>query len=465
MKSVPVKSNEERAILVALIVNDGVLAAVHGRMAGEKRPFENKWSNLIAHWCFAYFGRYHKAPRKHITNLYHKHADKIKDPDVAEVIEAFLSRLSKDHEAVAEEMNEKYLIDLSSAYFERVRLTRTAEGMQQALDNEDAEEAKSYLTDFKSVSFSSSDWSDPFSKESIRKTFHYYDQDRTLIQFPGALDEFLSPHFERDGFIAFAAPEKRGKSFWLLETVYQGIRQRKKVLYYVLGDMSEDQAFRRLYMRATRRPFKTKIIRFPRRLLVRDGEGRVKFRNKRRIGLSRKDVAAVAEKLRQATASKELPVKVRCVGASVISASDIERDVAEFARDGWVADVVVVDYIDLLAPEASTKSMEYRHQVNESWKIMRRVSLDNHCLVVTATQAAATAYDSRMIRKKDFSEDKRKNAHVTGMCGINQTSDEKKMGIYRLNWVFLRDGEWADTDNVWTAGNLGIACPCLLSTF
>ena len=77
---------------------------------------------------------------------------------------------------------------------------------------------------------------------------------------------------------------------------------------------------------------------------------------------------------------------------------------------------------------------------------------------------AARGYDAWVLRKKDFSEDKRKNAHVTGLIGINQTSEEKQFGIYRLNWVALRDGKWSDSQVIWTAGNLAVANPCMVST-
>ena len=163
------------------------------------------------------------------------------------------------------------------------------------------------------------------------------------------------------------------------------------------------------------------------------------------------------------TGAAKSRLRLKCCGGSSLSATDIENDVRTFIQQGWIPDVVVADYADLLAPEPFTKNQEYRHQVNESWKIMRRVSQNHHLLFVTATQAAASSYASSVIRKTDFSEDKRKNAHVTGMLGINQTTEEKKLGIYRLNWVFLRDGAWTDTQVVTTAGNLGLCCPCLSS--
>lgn len=463
MKVAQVRSDEERAILTALIVNDGVLATVHARLGSDRNPFEGKWANTIAQWCFAYYGKYRKAPKKHIQNLFAKYSQKTKDEDAVTLVDQFLSRLNKDYEGLSQELNEKYLIDLASTYFKRVRLARMSERLQAAVDNKDIEEAETALHEYKPVEFAADDWADPFSKDEIRQTFRYYEKDRSLIRFPGELDRFLSEQFERDGFIAFAAPEKRGKSYFLLEVVYQALRQRRKVLYYVLGDMSKVQAQRRLYQRIARRPIRTGEFRLPKRMFIKDGVPRVKFRNKLRAAITPKVIWEMADKLRRLTSSNELPIKIKCHGASIVAASDIERDVQECSQEGWVPDVVVLDYADLLAPEPGTGTQEFRHQVNESWKVLRRIALDHHLLMCTATQAAATAYDSRVIRKRDFSEDKRKNAHVTGMLGINQTSEEKPLGIYRLNWIFLRDGAWADTEVVWTAGNLGIACPCMVS--
>jgi len=463
MKVQDIRSDEERSVLTALIVHDQVLGKVYSKTGKDRNPFENKWANLIGGWCFQYYEKYHRAPKHHIQNLFAKYAEKSKDEDAVELVEKFLGRLSKDYTKLSDELNEKYVADLASNYFERIKLGRTAEEIQLAIEGKDLEAARNAYKEHKTVDFSNRRFINPFAKEEVKDTFRFYEEDRSLIEFPGALNEFLSPHFEREGFISFIAPEKRGKSYWLLEVIYQGLRNRRKVLVYVIGDMSADQWKRRLYSRVTRRPFRTQTLRVPKAMRIIDGEARLKFRNKLREKLTQAEVFRAEETLRQQMAFNEIPLRVQTCGASIVSASDIERDVQECAQEGWVPDMVVVDYVVLLAPEVGSKQMDYRHQVNESWKVLRRISLDGHLLMVTATQAAGTAYDGFLIRKKDFSEDKRKNAHVTGMLGINQTSDEKPDGIYRLNWLFLRDGNWADNETVWTAGNLSIGCPCMVS--
>lgn len=465
MRLTSVKSDEERAIVTALIVHDAVLGTVHSKLGKERSPFENKWSNTVCQWCRAYYERYQKAPRKHIKQLFAKFSERVQDEDSVALIEAFLSRLSKDYEQLAAEQNEKYLLDVASNYFKRVRMSRYAEALQQSLEDRDLEEAESQMASYEPIDFSSRAWGNPFDEATIKRTINYFKESRSLIRWPGDLDRFLSPHFERDGFIVFLGTEKKGKSFWELETVYLALKQRRKVLYYVIGDMSEDQANRRLYGRVLRKPYDEACeVRIPTAIKKqKEGLPQVEFKTEFRETPSIREVMDAADKLRQMTSSKELPIRTKCVAAGVLSASDIERDAKQFAKEGWVPDVVVVDYLDLLAPEPHTTRQEFRHQVNESWKVMRRISLDLHCLVVGATQAAASAYDVKTIRKKDFSEDKRKAAHVTGMLGLNQTADEKELGLYRLNWTFLRDGRWSDSQTIWTAGELAIACPCVVS--
>lgn len=465
MKVTNIRTDEERALLTALITHDGVLGTVHAKLGDEQRPFESKWANQIASWCRTYYARYQKAPKKDIRTIFTRQAEKIRDEDTAALIETFLVRLSKDHEASPQDVNERYTIDQASAYFERVRLTRLVETLTSSLENKDLEESKALLGSFQSVDFAASDWVGLCNLEDITQSLRRNEEDRTLIKWPGPMDRFLSSHFERGGFVSFAAPEKRGKSFWLLKTVHLAIRQRRKVLYYVFGDMSQDQVSRRWCSLITALPSRPDEVKIPTEIKhQKEGPPKVEVKVDRREAPTIKSITAALEKIKTTTAQKEIPLKMRCTGASVISAGEIERDARQFAAAGWVPDVIVIDYADLLAPEAHSRSQDYRHQINESWKVLRRISLDLHCLVVTATQSAATAYGSAVIGPKDFSEDKRKNAHVTGMLGINQTAEEKALGLYRLNWVFLRDGAWTDKQVVWTAGNLAIANPCIISS-
>ena len=73
----------------------------------------------------------------------------------------------------------------------------------------------------------------------------------------------------------------------------------------------------------------------------------------------------------------------------------------------------------------------------------------------------AASYDVKVMTAKHFSEDKRKNAHLTGMLGLNQTEEEKKRGIMRPGWVLLREGKFSSYDTVNVLQCLEIGQPIL----
>ena len=159
--------------------------------------------------------------------------------------------------------------------------------------------------------------------------------------------------------------------------------------------------------------------------------------------------------------SKHSYLKLSCHPNSTLKVSGIRSILETWAQDEWVPDVIVIDYADIL--DMSHKGLEGRDCINQAWKELRALSQYYHCLVITATQTDAAAFDTGLLRRKNFSEDKRKFSHVTGMMGINQTDDEKEMGLYRFNWLKLRDGVYSETRCVNVANCLALANPMIKS--
>src|SRR5205807_2705431 len=75
-----------------------------------------------------------------------------------------------------------------------------------------------------------------------------------------------------------------------------------------------------------------------------------------------------------------------------------------WANEGWIADVVVCDYADILAdPPGSHK--DYRHAIGKNWEMLRALSVKYHALVVTATQATRDSYDKpSLLTRKSIPE-------------------------------------------------------------
>ena len=122
-------------------------------------------------------------------------------------------------------------------------------------------------------------------------------------------------------------------------------------------------------------------------------------------------------------------------------------------EDGFVADMILIDYADSLAPESN---IEFRHQENDKWMRMRALSQKRHALVITPTQADADSYKKNTLQLGNFSEDKRKYAHVTAMYGLSQDAKgrEKRLGIMRINEILIREGDSLESNQVYVLQNL-----------
>ena len=104
--------------------------------------------------------------------------------------------------------------------------------------------------------------------------------------------------------------------------------------------------------------------------------------------------------------------------------TDLRQRLKEWeSREGWVADFVVIDQADLMMAESA--KMDFRHQVNSIWLGLRQVNQEYHNCMVVSTQSDSAAYKAKVLTRSNFSEDKRKLAHVTGFLGLNQTPEEK----------------------------------------
>ena len=93
------------------------------------------------------------------------------------------------------------------------------------------------------------------------------------------------------------------------------------------------------------------------------------------------------------------------------------------------------------------------------------MSQERHCCLVTVTQADAASYEQDKLKLKNFSEDKRKYAHVTAMYALNQdkTGREKKLGIVRIGELVVREDDFDVSREVYLLQSLKTGQPFLAS--
>ena len=451
-----VDGSVERKLLTGMVVSTSFLDEATGFY--DPDLIEAKHVRIVAEWCVQYYQRYAKAPGIHIKDIYDSHADQM-EPAEKELISDLLSGLSDEYER-ADKLNVPYLLDQAENYFKTQSLSNLYQEGKGLLLRGDVAGAEGLLSEYKRIGRPSSLGTNPFTDaEGMMRAF---ESDATpLFTFPGELGWMLNEELNRDKFLVFMGPEKRGKTWWCNEVAIRAAMARCNVALFQVGDMSEEQIKIRLAVRLAGKSNRERYC----------GEHECPTPNNSGIGCSYKTIPSVkpltwrdAWKTGQRFLGR---IKGRDFRLSVHPSDQLSVAGLKLILDNWdtfdnfIPDVIVIDYVDNLAPE--NRREEYRHQINRTWKLLRGLSQERHCLVATATQASADSYDQATISMKHFSENKLKNAHVTAMVGLNQTIEEKRARLMRLNMIIQREGEFYADQSVTVAQDLWQGRPFLFS--
>lgn len=459
MKVEKLDGSTERRIAIAMVVDKTALGRIATKWDKEGL-FKNEWANIVGSWCVKFFRKYDKAPAKAIEGMFETWSQEGKDKATVSLVEKFLSSLSDEYKTLAKESNSDYITDLAATHFNKVKLLKLAEALQGDVDLGAVDKALSKVHSFGKVEIGVGAGIDVMQDENaIREAFD--SKSESLIDMPGDLGKFMGYALERDGFIALLASEKKGKSWVLVDMSWRAMLQRRKVAFFAVGDMSQNQMLRRFMVRAAKHPMREGIAKIPTSLSIDEDTREVIVDHKEQEfkgGLDWKAAFAACKEIMEVKAkSKESLLKLSVHPNSTLNVSGIISILQTWERDGWIPDVIIIDYADILAPP--TGVAETRDQINMTWKQLRSLSQSHHCLVITATQADAASYKVETIDRSNFSEDKRKLAHVTGMIGLNATKEEKDMGVLRLNWIVLREQEYSEGRCCVCAGCLSIGNP------
>lgn len=463
----------ERRILIGMILND----VVASRVASHWKPnsFSAKPTNVLAELVVGHARKYDgKAPKKAIQPLVEGWIEKHgRDRATAELLNEFLSGLSDEAERSAD-VNPDQLIDSANEQFNAVRLKRNAEDVLALVQARQIEKALVLREEFKRAEMGGTDMIDLLHDE-VEMEDVFAEKGEAIVHYPGALGEFMQNFLERDAFVSFIAPNKSQKSMWLMDLAWRSTLQRRRTAVFVIGDLSKRQFKRRFYSRVAKMPFRSPTnewpyrVKWPSKLEPPPKSGgkivaEVDFKIKEFAApLKLKNIKDSCHRaMNDLIKSKKSYLKLSCHPARSIDVRGIRSRLEHLEQsEGWVADVVVLDYADNLAPLDA--KMDKRDQINESWLAMSALRQERHLCLVTATQADSDSFRKGLLDRNNFSDDRRKLDHVTAMIGINITDEERANGLSRLNLLPVRDGEWDPKRVVYVASCLPLGNPAVLS--
>lgn len=470
----------ERRVLTSLIVSKSVLGRVSAQWDG--KLFRSSTSNTLAALCINFYKKHGDAPNKAIDSLYDSWAQEQRDQRSVDEISRFLQELNGEYTQLTEEFsNSDHLIDLAGKHFREVRQDRLKEDIESALQAHDFERVDRLIESYRKVELGVGAGLHPINDQEEVKSIFDSNHSEVLVEYPGSLGEFFGYDLSRDSFVVFMGSAKSSKSFFLQDISWRAILNRKKVAYFEAGDLSRRQAELRFMIRAANWPYRSSntkeplwpcTIKIPVAMEVDDhpktGKRRgriVKYRENEYDRPLDFDIAwkACERVTKKEIRSKEPYLKLSVHSTSSLTIEEILSSLDGWAMDGWQPDVIVIDYSDIMARPKTAK--DEREGINMTWQKLRKLSMDCHNLVVTATQADADSYSQETLGKKNFSGDRRKHDHVSAMYGINRTDDEVEEGVCRLNVIDRRDGEAVTKRCVHVAQCLALGQPALLSSF
>lgn len=468
LKRIKLDSGLERQFLIGFITSDQFVARTSAALDTSLIPVPH--FRQVIKWCVDFHEKYRRAPGKDIEGVYYAWAEREgTNPTEAEAVFELLGSLSKKYES--QDQNVDYLVEQFKKYMLGLKLASLKDSVAASLQQDDLDDALRQIDAFRSHPTGASTGINPFADRAVWEGV-YAEAGEPLFTLPGAAGAFLGPALAREGLLGIQAPEKRGKTFWCIEFAMRAILQRRRVAFFSTGDLSQNQMLRRLAVRIENVPMyswqcgKENPVRVPVGIRDTAPEGPVQDWLQSRIDYKtrvfkqpitqERTITSMARFVRgMGVLSDSNYFMLSCHATKSINVRQIDGILNGWEYElGFIPDVVIIDYADILAPE--NERSEYRNQINETWSAMRRLSQEKRALLITPTQANAKSYNVQSQGMGNFSEDKRKNAHVTGMLTLNQNESERKAQIMRLGLSVARESPFGDGNEV----VVGI-CPAL----
>lgn len=429
MKREKLNTFQERDILTSIIISDKCCREIVPVL--EPRLFEVEYARIISSWVCDYFKQYNKAPKEDILKLYRSHCDELADDALMDNILSVIDKINKDLKKV-EKFNDEYAIQEGIKYLKSRSMKNFAEDIESHLVAGDVDKAERLITNYRKVERDSGE-SVSILRDSDLIVNAYTKEESKLFRFDGAYGRLVGDIYRED-FVAYLASMKAGKTFTLIDAGVEAMKAGLKVVFFSL-EMSRDNMIKRFWLSLSGQVVDDIEIDLP---YFEEGEDGWVIKHKKIV--KKKSSILNIEKKQQALRRlfRGGDLKIFAEPAYSMTVEKLEMKLDDLQHDGYNADVIIVDYADIMAP--SDGRADYRNQIDGIWKRLRALAQKKKAVVFTASQTNRGALN-REAEAEDIAEDIRKLAHVTSMVSISRTKVCKKNNIAIFSQLAVREGE------------------------
>ena len=431
-----IKTLDEKDFVTSLIMSDKCCQTLLPYI--KLNYFDIDYSRTVVSWVMEYYKKFKTAPKQDITSMYRTHCDEIQDEALKELILNYIQELGK---STIQINNEDYLVDKGKDFIDYKALQIYTEELNACLETRSMDKARKVQQEYKKIStaeINECDLMDLGDKSIIENALSQ--EEEVLFTLPGAMNDVFG-NIHRNDYILLLAPPKRGKSWLLQKIAIEAMKQRLNVVF-VSMEMTREEVVQRMWKalwgtESGLIPDGTyETCRF-----VEDTSEEGKYRcevidvNVKNKG---KSVSTLQKRLR-ANNGYMGHLKVIAYPAFGASVQEITNRIEELAEEGFVADVVLIDYQDITKPIGG--GSEVRNQLDLISKHLRGFSMSFHCATVSASQTNRMGLSASQVTGESIAEDFRKLAHVTSMVSMEQTPKMRKQHLMRLRNIAMRNGE------------------------
>lgn len=419
----------DRKILGNLIMDSHLLGSCIE--VGRPELFDTVVTKTVAQWVWDYFRSVGEAPGRAIVDIYVQHSSELQPAD-QQLIYDFLSHCSDEWAPT----NPKFAQATAEKFFRKRSLTLLSEQLSRACAVDDPSVGEKLIADYsrpevrKSTVVSLLD-----EPRKIVQAFR--EEENTVFVLPYQLGEMAGPFIPTD-LIAFLAPMKRGKTWWLIASALSALIQGQHVLFVSL-EMPEEQVIRRFWQALTGSSRYGEEVSWP--VFVQDGQRYAiedQRRKTKRTDSSLESIKKFQETIKKISNGGSL--KIATYPTDSLTVSKLRADLKNLeVLENFVPTVICLDYPDIMKHDRGDSE---RDRINSTWKGLRGLAQERQCVIVGASQTGRqTVGGTRDAGDADVADDIRKLAHVAKAITINQTDDEKERGIYRLRCKTNRDSK------------------------
>lgn len=478
----------EKKILTGIIMSDRVISSVLPFLT--PTTFELEIVRKVSKWIIEYYKIYQKSPKDQIKDLYYQHSSELEESDAEEIF-SFLTQISEDYSETG--INEDYIRDQALIYCKKKYLINMSDEVKALAEAGQLDEAEQiFKTKTLMAQKSTFEWIRPIDDSSfINRVFDYIEDD--FFHLPGELGKLVGP-LRRGWLIGILGPRKRGKSFWTQNILIEGIFQKKRVALISL-EMTSEQMGKRNYSQLTSTG-EEGTIRYPildctknqnnscvkrlrinkiKKPIVYDPSSPYKsctlckdtklgqfspavwYVMEERPLLTRKRTINKMKKFRSTFGNNRFQLLAAPAYSMNMKDVDTSLDYLE-TNEGFIPDLIFVDYADILRPEHGG---ERRDQIDTTWKLLKRLAVERHALVVTGSQSNRGSEKKSMLEESDTSDDIRKVAHVDVLLTLNQTPEEKENDIMRVGVIAHRHKKFNPNIQIMALQQLDVGQPSL----